>query len=217
MLIKLAGHHINNPNHIDKVISIKGLPEEWIFRKTVNGKELVRPWTPDNEDTIPNEIRHLCEPTEITITYSPIGPGIPGVVDKRTILGIKLDFNTEPGRELWEKVERYLDRMTPRDQKVPEPVMMAPNHKSIFDPHIGRRGSRGSLEIGRTTVPDVDLRTTIEEVIPKVEVKPIILPPTIEVKPEEKKPLFKCECGKEFSYKGPFMSHKRVHKVKIGV
>ena len=49
--------------------------------------------------------------------------------------------------------------MTPRDQKVPVPVMVAADHKMAFSPHVARRSARGSLELAATQdTPDVDLR-----------------------------------------------------------
>lgn len=165
MLIKLAGHYPNNPAHIDKMICIKGLPEDWIFRTTKEGKELVKPWIVDNEDTIPKEIRHLCEPTDIVEIFPPIEKGRYPVKDKKTILGIKLEYNTQPAQELWEKIERYLDRMTPRDQKVPEPVLMAPDQKSSFNPHKARRTQRGSLEMSPCEIPVIDLTQVVETTV----------------------------------------------------
>lgn len=167
MLIKIAGHYIENPNHIDKLIAIKGLPDEWIFRTSkYGGRELLSPWVPDYEENIPKEIRHLCEPTEITKVFPPIEKGRDPVVDVKTILAIKFDFMTQPGQELWEKVERYLERMTPRDRPVPKPVIMAPDHKSAFNPHACRKTMRGSLEFYSCEIPDIDLR---EPVLAKVE------------------------------------------------
>ena len=99
MLIRLCGHFPSNPGHIDKLISIKGLPTEWIFRENVKfgGKELVKPWEVDVEENIPKDIRHLCEPTEIIEVFPPIAPGQPPVVDKRTIIGIRFNFMDAAG------------------------------------------------------------------------------------------------------------------------
>lgn len=164
MLIRITQHYPNNPSHIDKLIAIKGLPEDWLFRTSrFGGKELVYPWEPDVEENIPEHIRHLCEPTEITQVFPPIEKGRDYVVDKKTILGLKFSYMTEPGQVLWDKIERYLDRMTPRDQKVPQPVLVAPNHKDNFNPHAVRKTVRGSLELYKSEIPVVDLRTVKEE------------------------------------------------------
>lgn len=217
MLIRLAGHFINNPNHIDKLISIKGLPEEWMFRKTVNGIELAPPWQPDIEANIPLHIRHLCEPRDVTFSFPPIEKGRQGVVETRKVIGLKLDFMTGPGSEMWEKVERYLDKMTPRDQKVPEPVLVAPNQKSEFSPHYGRRTVRGSLELVPADIPEVDLRENLTPPpAPPEEPHSVVTTTLVDDKP------FMCgECGAGFKSKGMFVIHKNKHtaknKQKVGV
>jgi hypothetical protein len=163
MLIRLAGHFKNNPHHIDKLICIKGLPEEWVFKPSrwlPGGKELIKPWIPDVEANIPGAIRHLCDPVEIAEYAPPIQPGVAGITDTKTILGIKLHFDTQPAYDIWEKIERWLERITPRDQKVPEPVLVAKDHKgdgiSAFSPHIGRRNSRGVIEVMPAEIPVVE-------------------------------------------------------------
>lgn len=174
MLIRLCGHYIDNPNHIDKLISIMGLPEEWLFRTTKNGKEIALPWEPDVEANIPQSIRHLCEIVEVTKVFPPIEKGRDPVVDRFTIIGLRFNFLTQPGQELWEKIERYLDRMTPRDEKVPKPVLVAPNQQSQFDPHLARRSTRGSLELQKTEIPHVDLRSRPPEFLAP---QPPVAPP----------------------------------------
>ena len=221
-LIRLAGHFIDNPNHIDKLISIKGLPKEWFFRPSkFGGEELVPPWKPDVEANIPHSIRHLCEEMDITVPFPPIEKGRDSVVDKIKIIGLKLDFTSGPGQEMWEKIERYLDRMTPRDQRVPKPVLCAPNQKAEFSPHEARRTVRGSLELRPCEIPDVDLResVTAKSVTAVVqEVAQVIVekPPVIECKP----------CNKIFShqkYMDLHLNKSKAHnpslkiKEKVGV
>src|SRR5689334_13813805 len=121
MLIRIVGHFRNNPRSIDKMIAIKGLPEEWLFREGANGKELAHPWKPDIDKNIPYDIRHLCEPMHLTFRYPPVERGANWVIEDRNVLGLVIDFNTEPGREMWEQVERYLEGTVPRDMRVPEP------------------------------------------------------------------------------------------------
>jgi hypothetical protein len=227
MLIKLTGHFIDNPQHIDKVIAIKGLPEEWMFRPSkYGGKELIRPWVPDVAENIPLSIRHLCEETEVTVVFPPIEKGRDSVVDKIKIIGLKLDFGTEPGQDLWMKIERYVEQMTPRDQKVPKPVLCAPNHKSDFSPHEVRKTIRGSLELRPTEVPMVDLRQSL--VGPRVEVAPpVVIPkPVVEQKEEkvtvsvednkktEELKIWQCKkCDQKFTELGKLRGHNlRGHK-----
>lgn len=210
MLIKLAGHFIDNPQHIDKMIIINGLPEEWIFRPSrFGGKELVKPWEPDIEENIPKSILPLCEEHEIVISYSPIEKGKESVVDKKITHGLRIDFSREPGQELWSKIERYLDRMTPRDQKVPKPVLYAPNHRSDFNPHEAVRTVRGSLELRSSEIPVVNLiqenkKSSIEQVIKQVEEEPKKIEPTI----------YTCKkCGLKFEGLGKLRGHNlRGHK-----
>lgn len=226
-LIRLAGHFINNPNHIDKLICIKGLPEEWIFRPSkFGGKELVHPWKPDVDANIPESIRHLCEPTEVTIVFPPIEKGKESVVDKIMVLGIKFDYMTEPGQVLWEKIERYLDRMTPRDQRIPVPVLVAPDQKSQFNPHMPRRTPRGSLELIPSDIPVVDLRIPVIETVSAsapvstavlvAPVTPVVSVPAPIVE-EKKAEVFKCEkCDKVFDKKRAlFMHDVRGHKKEV--
>ena len=181
MLIKLIGHHIDNPRHIDKLIAIKGLPDDWFFgnvdRKIggerVMGKQLLPPFTVDPENTIPREIRHLCEPREIIKIFPAIEPGKDPFVDRFTILGVRLNYLTEPGEVMWERIERYLDRVVPRDQLVPKPVVMAIDQKSGFNPHEGRRDSKRHLEFRPAEVPFVDLTALLSTKATLPEVKTV--------------------------------------------
>lgn len=218
MLIRLAGHFKDNPNHIDKLICINGLPNEWFFRPSVKnpgGKELIVPWVPEVEANVPRDIRHLCEEHEVTVVFPPIEKGGGYTIDKKKIIGVKFDYMSQPGQEAWEKIERFLDINTPRDQRVPEPVLVAPNQKSGFDPHVARRTNRGSLELQRTEIPVVNLSPipvvqtiTTSASIPQ-EIKPIIITQKKERKQEELG-NFKCEiegCPKEFTKKSALRMH----------
>jgi hypothetical protein len=217
MLIRLVGHYFDNPQHIDKLISIKGLPDDWFFKKSkFGGKELIRPWVPDVEANIPDKVRHLVVEHEIDHIFPPIEKGKDSVVDKVKISGVKLDYSTNPGQEMWEKIERYMEVSTPRDQKVYKPVLCATDHKSDFNPHEAKRTQKGSLELHPSSVPDVDLRPSlIVQPIKPVEIKPV------EVKPTQDKE-YKCKkCGKDFDTINVFRGHNlrcRVEvKEKIGV
>lgn len=229
MLIRLCGHFINNPARIDKMICIKGLPEEWIFRPSrFGGKELIAPWEPDIEANIPESVRHLCEPFEVTFSFPPIEKGQPYITDKRLISSLRFDYMTEAGQSLWEKVQRYLDKMTPRDQRIPDPVLVAPDQRSAFDPHMARRSMRGSLELVKAEIPVVDLREPVKEVSPPIVNAPII--PKIEnttslsVKadiPVVAPQILKCDqCEKVYEKERAMKMHKMVaHKKKeiVGV
>lgn len=228
MLIRLCGHYLGNPNHIDKLISIKGLPNDWFFRPSKHGgQELLPPWEPDVESNIPQSIRHLCEPTAITKVFPPIEKGRDSVIDFTTILGVRFNFMSQPGQELWEKIERYVERMTPRDERIPAPVLVAPNHLSAFDPHAVRRTVRGSLELYKAEIPHVDLtRPYIEPITPRAEIQaPVILTaaaasvaPTPQPVVAPSIVMHKCDCGKEFSKEQGLRMHKmKAHPKQIPV
>lgn len=178
MLIRLMGHFIDNPAHIDKLICIKGLPDEWFFRpvkrkigdEVVKGKELLPPWLPEIEANLPQSVKHLCEPIEIIKIFPPIQPNALSVVDRFNIIGVRFDYMTEAGQTMWDRIDRYLERMVPRDQLVPKPVLVAANQKAEFSPHEARRSVRGSLELRTAEVPVVDLRSepAIAQIITQV-------------------------------------------------
>lgn len=223
MLIRLCGHYQSNPNHIDKLISINGLPDEWFFRSSkYGGRELLSPWEPDVEANIPQSIRNLCNPIEVTKIFPPIEKGREPVIDKTTILGVRFNFMSQPGQEAWDKIERYIERMTPRDERIPLPVLVAPNHLSAFDPHAVRRTVRGSLEFYRSEIPHVDLMrpepifvpatvnrqpqptvavaaTTTETVASIQAPQPLVTPSPV---------VYKCECGKPFGKEQGLRMHK---------
>jgi hypothetical protein len=156
-LLRIVDHFNNNPKRIDKLISIKGLPDEWFFRDVPEGKELKKPWEPDVDANIPHEIRHLCEPMYLTFRYPPIQAGAKEVVERRQVLGFKIDYNTEPGRQMWDDVERYIEETIPRNERIPVPVVCAKDERSAFDTYTPIRNSRGSLELRPAPVPFVDL------------------------------------------------------------
>lgn len=194
MLIRLMGHFLMNPQHIDKLIAIKGLPDDWMFKTRPDGqKELKAPWEADNDSNIPKQIRHVCEPIEVVKYFSPIEKGKEGVTDKMTILGVKLNFMTEPGREMWTKVVRYMDASVPRDQKLPEPVLVAKDQKSPFETYMPLRRVTGGIELQPADVPEVDLNAPLppERDLPPVVV-PVVPPPPVVVAETAVDP-FKCQ------------------------
>lgn len=220
MLIRLCGHFKDNPNHIDKLICINGLPNEWFFRPSIRnpgGKELIQPWIPDVESNIPRDIRNLCEEHEVTFVFPPIEKGGNYTVDKKKIIGVKFDYMSQPGQEAWEKIERFLDINTPRDQRVPEPVLVAPNHKASFSPHATRRTNRGSLELYVSEIPVVDLSPmpVIQSITSSASIQQEIKPIIMEQKQrKQRKPEelgnFKCEkegCIKEFTKQSALRMH----------
>lgn len=218
MLIRIADHHKNNPKRIDKLIAIKGLPDEWLFRKTDEGIELRKPWMADVDANIPHDIRNLCEPMYVNFRYSPIERGQKEVLDRRQILGLKIDYNTEPGREMWDQVERYIEETIPRHERVPVPVVCAKDERSAFETYQPRRSSTGGLEFVQAGVPEVDL-TKYKVVDQPISPPVVVTPPSIAVAPSQQEATpaslqavkFKCEdCDYEHSSKQGI----RMHKVK---
>lgn len=175
MLIRICDHFKDNPKRIDKLIAIKGLPEQWFFTETPEGKQLKRPWEPDVEKNIPHDIRHLCEPMYMVFRHAALQAGAKEVIEKRQVIGIRLDYNTEPGRQLWDDIERYIEESTPRSERIPVPVVCARDERSAFETYTPRRNSRGSLELVPSPVPFIDLTRSVQmkvedvptEVMPK--------------------------------------------------
>ena len=157
MLIRICDHFNNNPKRIDKLIAVKGLPREWFFRDSEEGPELKKPWEPDIDKNIPHDIRHMCEPMYVVMRYAPTQAGARGVIEKRQILGVRIDYNTEPGREMWDQVERYIEETVPRNERIPVPVLCSRDERSAFETYEPKRNSRGSLELTPKDIPLVDL------------------------------------------------------------
>ncbi len=217
MLIRIADHFHNNPKRIDKLIAIKGLPEDWIFKKTEEGVELKKPWVADIDANIPHDIRHVCEPMYVNFRYSPITKGEKEIIDRRQILGIKIDYNTEPGREMWEQVERFIEESIPRDVRVPVPVLCAKDERSGFETYTPKRNSRNSLELHPAPVPEIDLTRYVP-----VKAEPISPPAAVLAVPSPAEPpspparaipplavTFVCvECEREFKNQTALNIHK---------
>ncbi len=218
MLIRICDHFKNNPKRIDKLIAVKGLPQEWLFRESPEGLELRKPWEPDIDANIPHDIRQFCEPMYIIKRFSPINNQAKEVIEKRQILGIKIDYNSEPGRQMWDDVERFIEESTPRNERLPSPVLCARDERSAFDTYAPRRNSRGSLELVPSPVPLVDLTKY-------VETSTVRLPPAEVLAPEplQKQPVqdseYKCdECDYHHASQRGIRMHamKRHPKEKVG-
>lgn len=157
MLIRVCDHPKDNPKRIDKLIAIKGIPKDWFFRESPEGLELKKPWEADIDKNIPHDIRTFCEPTYVVFRYPPLNREVKEVIEKRQILGVRIDYNTEPGRQLWDDIERYVEESTPRNERIPVPVLCAKDERSAFETYTPRRTNRGSLELIPSQVPLVDL------------------------------------------------------------
>jgi hypothetical protein len=218
MLIRLTNHSKNNPKTIDKLIAIKGLPEDWIFRESPEGKELKRPWTADIDKNIPHDIRTFCEPTMMLFRYPPISRESKEVIEKRQVLGIKLDFAMEPGRELWEKIEKFIEGTMPRNELIPKPVLCAKDEHSPFQTYESYRNSTGSLELREADVPLIDLTPFTKKEEPVILIAPEVLESEAPVV-EESPAAFQCdECERSYVFEKVLKRHKKVsHKKEKAV
>jgi hypothetical protein len=224
MLIRICDHFKNNPKRIDKLIAIKGLPKDWLFRDVPEGVELKKPWEPDVDANIPHDIRNLCEPMYIVQKFPSLEANKTGFMEKRQILGIKIDYNTEPGRQAWDDIERYVEESMPRDARIPVPVLCAKDERSAFDTYAPRRNSRGALELVPSPIPLVDLTPAAEPVKAEaiVETVPVTVPATMEPHAEAVQEVeFKCaECDYHHSSQRGIRMHtmkKHPKKEKAGI
>jgi hypothetical protein len=204
MLIRVCAHFSRrNMNGIDELIRIEGLPDDVIFRFKDGKRYLKSPWEPDLDANIPVHIRSLCTPMDITedlpVEKNEQTGKWQAPSDTRRILGVRVQLDNNPGREMWAQIERILDRGTPRDQKIPVPAVVAPNQKDPF-----------SLEV--QDIPVVNLRPEPGVVVPTVTVASNV-EAQLMPRPEE----FICGvCSKSFSAQRGLWMHERKtrHKVK---
>lgn len=210
MLIRLVGHnvrdrrHEKNPHAIDKLFVVNGLPEEWMFRPVEGGKEIVRPFEADIDANIPVAIRHLCEKTEVTYRFPPIEKGKEWNIYKKTIYGLRLDLSNQPAKELWERIEDFIERSLPRDERFPAPRVIAKDHREAF-----------SLEPDQ--IPVVNIAKKVET---PLQTKTVVTAPVEPAEVFERNETFQCdECPSVFPKKQGLRMHamKRHNKSKVGV
>src|SRR5690349_17990149 len=78
LLIRLVSHWEKNPNHVDKLIHIDGLPREWIFND-LDGKAFLKdPWQVDITANIPLDIRVKFQPEPFEVWFRTIDEIRPG-------------------------------------------------------------------------------------------------------------------------------------------
>lgn len=214
MLLRIIDHFRDNPKRIDKLIAIKGLPEEWFFHKGPEGTELKKPWKPDIEANIPMDIRHLCEPMYLTFRFPSIDASRKEFIERRQVIGFRIDYNSEPGREMWDQVERYIEESIPRNERVPIPVVCAKDERSAFETYTPRRTATRALELVPSPIPMLDLTRysvkvveVIEPISPPEEEK--VTPPVEKSAPQAATMKFKCpECEYEHVSKRGVAMHK---------
>jgi len=214
MLIRLVSHaRKGNPNLIDELIRIEGLPEDMLFRFRDGKKYLKSPWEPDADINIPHHIREHCDPMDITVDLPPEKNEVTGVlqrpVDTFRILGVKLVMDNNPGKEMWTQIERILDMATPRDKKVPVPAIVAQNHRDQF--FLESK----DIPVCDLRPPKMEVPVTVSTAV-KVEIPVIPFnPPNVD---ESVKPVkFTCGvCHKIFGQQRGLWMHERKtrHKAK---
>lgn len=242
LLIRLVMHPTNNPHLIDKLIILKGLPYEWVFKKSKYkiehesgdieegvGDNLLTPWEADADVNIPDEVRKLTQPITFVHWFpggANAGKEFKGFWDKRTVWGLRLDYAHGPAQELWQRIEAFIDKTLQRGEKMPEAVVVAKDQKSEFKTFLPRRGKTlSSLELVVMDVPVVDLSTPIITAPITVSSTTVLTIPTNPEPPPpepEKKGdnIFKCDvCAKEFDKPRALSMHKvgahRREKVEV--
>lgn len=206
MLLRIISHfHKKNTHGIDELIRIDNFPDELMFRRKDGKTYLASPWERDIDANIPKEIREHCSPVDITEDLPREKNEATGQwqvpSDTIRILGVRLNLDSTPGMEMWHKIQRILDRGTSRDQRIPEPAVVAPDQKSSF-----------FLEA--KDIPVVVLKSDVVQQTVTVSTAATvqILPVTIDA-PQ----MFECGvCKKEFSAQRGLWMHERKtrHKVK---
>lgn len=210
MLIRLISHAKNNPEHVDKMIWIDGLPEEWIFERREDTDEkgqpderlfLKSPWEADITENIPEGIRYKFQPDPIEVWYETPQEIRPGtmVTDQKIswirwikkIHGVRLNIQSLQGEQMWKQIEDLLDRETPRNLRIPEPSIV---------------GNKMYWTLTAETMPRVKL-TGSEVEVPEEQVH------VIQPKPEPRPNEFACQfCGDVFEkQRAKWMHERRKH------
>jgi len=155
MLIRLVSHPTDNPLHIDKLIYIKGLPDKMMFDIKGDKRFLKEPWKIDPLDNLPRFIRDAFEPEEVYVHTpafaAPNGEKYAAIDDKVQVHAVQLDYQNGQGEQVWKQIERMIDMSTPRDERLPSPVIIAKNRTE-------------NISIGAEEIPRIDFgQTKVEE------------------------------------------------------
>lgn len=198
MLIRLVNHHIKNPEMRDKLINIENFPESYFIEVREGNKVIKNPWEVDNPQNLSRDIKdrfykpmlisdvvtayrdaHTTEEFYHKSRYYEIQCGV-----------VKLDYATGPGEEVWSRVERLIEKTTPRDMPIPKPAIV---------------GNQIQWLLEAENVPTVVIPTEEKEAV--ISVKKEVLkkePKAVE--------MTACSlCGKEVSKKGLYL-HMYRHK-----
>lgn len=173
-----------------------------MFRREGDKTFLASPFERDIDANIPKDIREHCSPMDITENLPREKNEATGQwqtpSDTIRLLGVRLNLDSTPGMEMWQKIQRILDRDTPRDQRVPEPAVVAPDMKSPF-----------ALEA--KDIPIVTLKSEVKA--PALSVATTVSvpfnPPAIKVEVCDLQ-MFQCGvCKKEFKAQRGLWMHER--------
>jgi hypothetical protein len=209
MIIRIVSDGKNNPSHVDKLIVIEGLPEEWLFdrRKVVDdeGTEerlfLKAPWELDITDNIPEGIRFKFQPEPFTVWFETpmeIRPGTMVTNQKLEWIrwtnegyGVRLNVQSNAGESMWQQIVDLMDRETPRHQKIPQAAIV---------------GDKLNWHLTAAQVPHVKLTGSVADV-PKEQI--VKIEPKIAPRPDE----YACQtCGDVFDRdRGRWMHERRKH------
>src|SRR3982750_4961633 len=159
MLILLVSHHKENQHHIDKLINIEGLPQEWFFYEKEGRKYIKGPWEIAPTTNLPPDIRthfqpqpmKICSetPMEFRVGDQPQAPR--WITQEHDAYALRIDYQNGPGHDMWEQVEEILDRETPRHLKVPKPAKV---------------GDRQTWKLQASEVPSVRLNGAEPVIVP---------------------------------------------------
>lgn len=212
MLIRLMSDGKNNPEHADKLISIEGLPEEWIFDRRKDFDErgnqderlfLKAPWEVDVTDNLPEDIRSKFAKEPYVVWFESPQEIKPGTYSSpemcwirwfQNVYGFRLNLQTNHGIAMWDQIVSLLDRETPRSQRIPEAAVV---------------GNKLAWTLRASQVPHVKLSNAVEQPKPSEIISPA-------AKPIARPDQYPCRiCGDVFDReRGRWMHERRKHAVK---
>lgn len=199
-LIRLVSHPDKNKYLCDKIVFIEGIPEHMMFYKKDGKNFLKHPWVIDVTENIPKPVRDKFQPQPLKTNVHFPSPekGIPPINDEVDTYGFSLDYQNGQAEQIWESIERMIDAVTPRGDKLPVPILVDP---SLDDEHRAR-----GWTISAEDIPSIDLRGA--------QPAPVIVKPSGQPISMNKCP----ECPKSFAKEQGLRMHKmKAHKVPAGV
>lgn len=199
MLIRLVNHSPSNKYHVDKMIRVEGIPESILFYKR-NGKLFLKaPWTIDVTENIPRDVIAMHQPSPIVFHVHTASPekGMPAMDEEVTGYALSLDYQSGNCADIWDQIERLIELDTPRGERIPKPVVVAPD---IDNDHRNKGWS-----IRAEDIPVVWLKgLSLSPSAPPPDKSPFENPPVPQTLEE-----FPCDCGRSFRQKQGLVMHRR--------